>query len=84
MVPPESDENRHLEIGHVLFIDIVGYSKLLNEEQKERLNQLELRNRAGTLHQRVRRERVVQNFPGGFDSRYRQSCGVQEAELDQD
>ena len=40
MVPPESDDNRHLEIGHVLFIDIVGYSKLLNEEQKERLNQL--------------------------------------------
>jgi TolB-like protein/Flp pilus assembly protein TadD/class 3 adenylate cyclase len=29
-----------LEIAHVLFIDIVGYSKLLNEEQKERLNQL--------------------------------------------
>jgi hypothetical protein len=29
-----------LEIGHVLFIDIVGYSKLLNEEQKEQLNQL--------------------------------------------
>jgi hypothetical protein len=25
------------EIGHVLFIDIVGYSKLLIEEQKERL-----------------------------------------------
>src|SRR5512133_1907207 len=28
------------EIGHVLFIDIVGYSKLLLEEQKERLDQL--------------------------------------------
>ena len=40
MVPPESDDNLHLEIGHVLFIDIVGYSKLLIEEQKERLNQL--------------------------------------------
>src|SRR5882672_9211733 len=40
MVPPESDNNLRLEIGHVLFIDIVGYSKLLNEEQKERLNQL--------------------------------------------
>jgi hypothetical protein len=39
-VPPESDDNLHLEIGHVLFIDIVGYSKLLIEEQKERLNQL--------------------------------------------
>src|SRR5437773_10084676 len=37
---PESDDNLHLEIGHVLFIDIVGYSKLLNEEQQERLNQL--------------------------------------------
>jgi TolB-like protein/Tfp pilus assembly protein PilF len=40
VVPPESDDNLRLEIGHVLFIDIVGYSKLLNEEQKERLNQL--------------------------------------------
>ncbi len=35
-----SDENLRLKIGHVLFIDIVGYSKLLIEEQKERLNQL--------------------------------------------
>src|SRR5712691_6446171 len=40
MVPPESDDNLQLEIGHVLFIDIVGYSKLLIEEQKERLGQL--------------------------------------------
>src|SRR6478672_6778816 len=39
-MPPESDKEIGLEIGHVLFIDIVGYSKLLNEEQKERLNQL--------------------------------------------
>ncbi len=37
---PESDDNLHLEIGHVLFIDIVGYSRLLIEEQKERLHQL--------------------------------------------
>jgi adenylate cyclase len=29
-----------LEIGHVLFIDIVGYSKLLIEDQKEQLHQL--------------------------------------------
>jgi TolB-like protein len=36
----ESDDNLRLEIGHVLFIDIVGYSKLLIEEQKERLHQL--------------------------------------------
>src|SRR5881227_1422320 len=37
---PESDDNLRLEIGHVLFIDIVGYSKLLIEEQRERLNEL--------------------------------------------
>ncbi len=37
---PEPDDDLHLEIGHVLFIDIVGYSKLLIEEQKERLHQL--------------------------------------------
>jgi hypothetical protein len=28
------------EIGHVLFVDVVGYPKLLIEEQKERLRQL--------------------------------------------
>src|SRR6185312_13799879 len=40
MVPTEADDNLRLKIGHLLFIDIVGYSKLLIEEQKERLNQL--------------------------------------------
>jgi TolB-like protein len=39
-MPFESESNLRLEIGHVLFIDIVGYSKLLIEEQKERLRQL--------------------------------------------
>src|SRR3954470_718902 len=37
---PDLENNLRFEIGHVLFIDIVGYSKLLIEEQKERLNQL--------------------------------------------
>ena len=39
-MPPELSADSKFEIGHVLFIDIVGYSKLLIEEQKERLNQL--------------------------------------------
>jgi class 3 adenylate cyclase len=33
----------HLEVGHILFLDIVGYSKLLSDEQKElvqKLNQI--------------------------------------------
>ena len=37
---PESENNLPLEIGHVLFIDLVGYSKLLIKEQQERLGQL--------------------------------------------
>ena len=39
-MPSEQSSDSKFEIGHVLFIDIVGYSKLLIEEQKERLNQL--------------------------------------------
>ena len=36
----ELEDNLRLEIGHVLFIDLVGYSKLVIEEQKKRLGQL--------------------------------------------
>ena len=36
----DATKETEFEIGHVLFIDIVGYSKLLIEEQKERLGQL--------------------------------------------
>ena len=39
-MPPEQSSDSKFEIGHVLFLDIVGYSKLLIEEQKERLDQL--------------------------------------------
>ena len=37
---PEAHDHLQFEIGHVLFIDIVGYSKLLIEEQREALSQL--------------------------------------------
>ncbi len=30
----------HLEIAHILFLDLVGYSKLLIDEQKELLQEL--------------------------------------------
>jgi TolB-like protein/Tfp pilus assembly protein PilF len=36
----EPGNDLRFEIGHVLFIDLVGYSKLLIEEQRERLGQL--------------------------------------------
>lgn len=38
-MPEEATPNR-LEIGHVLFIDIVGYSRLLSDEQAEALHEL--------------------------------------------
>ena len=37
---PLSESDLRLGLGHVLFVDIVGYSKLLIEKQKERLGQL--------------------------------------------
>ena len=36
----EEHKNLRLEIAHVLFVDIVGYSKLLTEEQSEALHEL--------------------------------------------
>jgi len=36
----EPTPDPHLEIAHILFIDVVGYSKLLMHEQSEVLNQL--------------------------------------------
>src|SRR5215470_7553211 len=35
-----SQSDLHFEIGHVLFIDIVGYSKLLIDQQRERIREL--------------------------------------------
>ena len=43
MMPEMPDEQKtklRLEIGHVLFIDIVGYSKLLITEQSDQLQTL--------------------------------------------
>jgi hypothetical protein len=39
-MPIEASSNVKFEIGHVLFIDIVGYSKLLITDQSERLQRL--------------------------------------------
>jgi TolB-like protein/Tfp pilus assembly protein PilF len=39
-MPAPSEPDLRLEIGHVLLIDIVGYSKLLITEQRERLQAL--------------------------------------------
>ena len=37
---PDEQKAKRLEIAHVLFVDIVGYSKLLTDEQSEALHEL--------------------------------------------
>ena len=39
-MPSQHSSDVKFEIGHVLFIDIVGYSKLLINEQSERIQKL--------------------------------------------
>src|SRR5438067_7147879 len=39
-MPTDSERNVQLEIGHVLFMDVVAYSKLLLDEQREIQEQL--------------------------------------------
>ena len=39
-MPAERSSDVKFEIGHVLFIDIVGYSKLLINEQSEQIQTL--------------------------------------------
>jgi len=39
-MPTETKKEIGLEIAHVLFIDIVGYSKLLIDEQRDYLHTL--------------------------------------------
>ena len=39
-MPPESSPDVKFEIGHVLFIDIVGYSRLLITEQRDQIQKL--------------------------------------------
>jgi len=39
-VSSTQEPHLHLEVGHILFLDIVGYSKLLSDEQKELIQEL--------------------------------------------
>ena len=57
-MPEEQKSKLRLEIAHVLFIDIVGYSKLLISEQSELLEQLKemVRNSTGSAGSLLQRE----------------------------
>jgi len=60
---PESD--LQFEIGHVLFIDIVGYSKLLIDQQRERIRELKEIVRGTEQFRRAEAEGKLLRLPTG-------------------
>ena len=58
------------EIGHVLFIDIVGYSKLLIHEQLEYLEKLREIVRATETFRAAQREAKLERLPTGDGARW--------------
>ena len=62
-MPSEADVK--FEIGHVLFIDIVGYSKLLIHEQLEYLEKLREVARATETFRAAQREGKLMRLPTG-------------------
>src|SRR5437764_14955230 len=62
-MPSEADVK--FEIGHVLFIDIVGYSKLLIHEQLEYLEKLREIVRATETFGAAQREGKLERLPTG-------------------
>jgi len=63
-MPPE-ESSIPFDIGHVLFIDIVGYSKLLINEQSEQLETLRQIVRATEQFRTAEAEGKLQGLPTG-------------------
>ena len=64
-MPPEFASDVKFEIGHVLFIDIVGYSKLLIHEQSEQLQKLREIARATEQFRAAQAEGKLLRLPTG-------------------
>src|SRR5580704_12996813 len=64
-MPAEVKKEIQLEIGHVLFIDIVGYSKLLITEQSEQIQKLKQIVRGTEQFKRAEAEGKLLRLPTG-------------------
>ena len=60
-----SQSDLQFEIGHVLFIDIVGYSKLLIEQQREQIRELKEIVRGTKQFRRAEAEGKLLRLPTG-------------------
>ena len=74
----------HLEVGHILFLHIVGYSKLLSDEQKElvqELNQIarDRRKHRETIEPRARAWNCRKPSTGPLGSVFRLSRSLRAA-----
>src|ERR1043166_6478942 len=64
-MPSEPSADVKFEIGHVLFIDIVGYSKLLINEQSDQIQKLREIVRATEQFRLAEAEGKLLHFPPG-------------------
>src|ERR1700746_2322270 len=64
-MPTDSSSDVKFEIGHVLFIDIVGYSKLLINEQSEQIQTLRAIVRGTEQFKRAEAEGKLLRLPTG-------------------
>jgi tetratricopeptide (TPR) repeat protein len=65
MAATHSQSDLQFEIGHVLFIDIVGYSKLLIDQQRERIRELKEIVRGTEQFRRAEAEGKLLRLPTG-------------------
>src|SRR6267378_4611976 len=64
-MPSESSPDVKFEIGHVLFIDIVGYSRLLITEQRDQIQKLKEIMRGTEQFRRAEAEGKLLRLPTG-------------------
>ena len=64
-MPDGIDPQQRLDMAHVLFMDLVGYSRLTIEEQNERIGDLQDIVRGFTTYQRFRDDDLLLGHPTG-------------------
>ncbi|MAF09641.1 hypothetical protein CMK11_04250 [Candidatus Poribacteria bacterium] len=64
-MPDREDETTHLEMAHVLFMDLVGYSRLSVEEQSRRIGALQEIVRSCPVYREAESEETVLAHPAG-------------------
>ncbi|MAF11178.1 hypothetical protein CMK11_12070 [Candidatus Poribacteria bacterium] len=62
---PDKEDQSHLDMAHVLFMDLVGYSRLSAEEQSRRIGALQEVVRSCSIYQQAESEQTLLAHPAG-------------------